>query len=308
MRGNDVNSQQNRIYEVRGVIESLHFQKAGQDSARYRALHLVALSAVLLSFGWSYLQPEVGPAHGQTERSTAEGGGGRADRGTPGSAGSTGPMLPPGSPSGFIGKFRVLRERPADQPSVNSPLGHSMISLGLISDSTPAPPVLGSNLMSLGGDGGWGLPELDPLWKSALLNQRHWGYPGGIGATGVDVRPHGTPPHARLLSPAWPRDALFLWDTVVVEGFVTLHSYGLISFYLTSESHPNLGFAEEVQRAMSQSTCYPATDKNGDRISVRCPFRCAFVRNSESDVWVDWTPSDKARPYEGQMTATVRER
>ncbi|MFH1686133.1 MAG: hypothetical protein ABIE70_01260 [bacterium] len=216
-------------------------------------------------------------------------------------------MLPARFPSGYVGKIKVLHEMTAEHPAIDKFAGPSSISLEPDCDNATPFSFTGDYLVSCAAGDDWGLPGRNPLWLYALSPRRHRNQPDGIAALSISKPVQSTPPHAQLLSPAWPRNVRFLNDTVIVEGIVTLHSYGSISFVLIWESHPELGFAEEVQRALSRSTCFPAVDKNGDRISVRCPYRCVFIKDAKSSVSVDWTSESGPSPYEGHMTATIRQ-
>jgi len=145
-----------------------------------------------------------------------------------------------------------------------------------------------------------GLPPAKPMWSYTRPTR---GASGLSGSDTLTLMPWSTPPHAMLASPVWPRDAEFLCDSAVVEGFITLHNSGLVSFELTGESHRKIAFADAVVRAIRRSTCYPARDLNGERISVRYRYRCLFARGSEPSVAV--SSDDPDRPFDGTATAST---
>lgn len=302
-----MNPEQDRAYRAPGTIEQLHYHKMGQEKARYCALFVVVLGTVMLIVGWFTMRSDIGSSQKLLGYAYTGNTGRSAGHTLGSSTGGTRPISPDRFRSGYIGRVKILRDMPAEPPSLDILPGLVSISIEPESDSMVLATMIMDNAVSSEAGDGWGLPGRSPLWHYALSPRRYWDQPEGIAVTSISTPSQSKPPHAQLLSPAWPRDVRFLWDTVVVEGIVTLHSSGLISFVLTRESHPDLGFADEVQRAMARSTCYPAIDENGNRISVRCPFRCVFDRDAKSEVWVDWSPSDKVSPYKGRMTATVRQ-
>ncbi len=187
-----------------------------------------------------------------------------------------GPSSPSYFPVGYVGSTRIVK-------------GHGSVFVpeGLPESGFtgfPAPRVFGyphqadSAVSPLSTDSDFGLPEPPPLWR---FTDR--GLPAGIVHDDITL---SQPPHAVLASPVWPPRVWLVDDTAVVEGFVTFHAHGLLSFDLVSESHPGLGFGAAVQEAIYQSTCFPSVDKRGNRITVGCRYRCSFVHGAQSSVSV----------------------
>lgn len=185
-----------------------------------------------------------------------------------------GPSSPFDFPIGYVGSSRIV----SDHDSVFSPKG--LPESGF--NDSPAPGVfasahqVGSAVSPLSTDSDFGLPEPPPLWR---FTER--GLPAGIAHDDITL---SQPPHAVLASPVWPARVWLGDDTAVVEGFVTFHAHGLLSFELVSETHPGMGFAGAVQEAIYQSTCFPSVDKRGNRITVGCRYRCSFVHGAQSSV------------------------
>ena len=122
----------------------------------------------------------------------------------------------------------------------------------------------------------FGLPDVPPLWH---FTER--GLPAGIVHNDITLY---RPARPVLVSPDWPARVWLADDTAIVEGVLTFHAYGLLSFELQSETHPRLGFGAAVQIAIGQSTCFPSIDKRGNRISISCRYRCSFIQGAQSSV------------------------
>lgn len=250
-----------------GVLIGLHFQKMGQ----YRSLQkvttiltviLVTLAALILFLGDGGMR--VSSSHGFLSAPLVNKG-----------------LFVPSSPArfvvGHIGKVRIVAGDPAFVfPPKDLP------ESGF--DGSPAPGVFES-LYSFPGahpngapslDPNFGLPDVPPLWH---FTER--GLPAGIVCERI-----GTPAEAILVSPGRPKGAWLIEDTVEVEGVLTMHSYGLMSFELISETHPGRGFGTAVTDAISQGFCIPAVDKRGNRITVSCRYRCLFFRGGQPSVSV----------------------
>lgn len=185
------------------------------------------------------------------------------------------PSSPFNFPIGYVGKLRIVAD-PTDVVSPPKDLPES----GFV--SFPAPGVFASAhqvdsaVSPLSTDCDFGLPEAPPLWR---FIER--GLPAGIVHHDINLSHKAL---AILVSPAWPERVWLVDDTAVVEGLLTFHTYGLLSFELVSESHPGRGFGAALQGAIHQSTCFPALDKRGNRITVRCPYRCLFVQGAQSSI------------------------
>lgn len=154
------------------------------------------------------------------------------------------------------------------------------------------------------GIGDHGLP-VQPMWQHTISVMPGFGVPFDGDYEIVDTRDKSRPPHAILANPQWPsQEQPSFYDTAMVEGFLVLHSTGRVTFELIRESHPNRGFAEEVERAMAYSRCYPAFDSRGQAITVRCRYRCVFTDSDEPSLRVS-SDSESDRAYDGSITATV---
>lgn len=189
----------------------------------------------------------------------------------------------PSSPSdfsiGYIGPTRTVSDHgsvfaPEDLPESGLVCPHSHSAPGVFA----YPHQVDSAVTPLSTDYDFGLPGPPPLWR---FTER--GLPAGIVHDDITL---SRLPHAVLASPAWPARVWLVDDTAVVEGLLTFHAYGLLSFELVSESHPGRAFGAAVQEAIYQSTCFPALDNSGNRITVSCPYRCLFVQGAQSSVSV----------------------
>lgn len=253
-------------YITNGVLIGLHDHKAGQHLAIQKAacifvslLALVIIASVLCT-GDGGLTPDDTYRVIDLPR-------------FPGRL-SGHPSSPSYFPVGYVGPSRIVR----DHGSVFSPKG--LPESGF--NDSPAPGVFGSPHQVHGAadplstDPDFGLPGPPPLWR---FTER--GLPAGIVHDDITL---SHPPHAVLASPVWPPRVWLVDDTAVVEGLLTFHAHGLLSFELVSETHPGLGFGAAVQEAIYQSTCFPSIDKRGNRITVGCRYRCSFVHGAQSSV------------------------
>jgi hypothetical protein len=188
-------------------------------------------------------------------------------------------------PIGYIGPTRIVK----GHGSVFAPEG--LPESGFTGFPAPgvfiSPPQANTAAYPLSTDSDFGLPEPPLLWR---FTER--GLPEGIIHDDITL---SQPPQVVLASPAWPARVWLVGDTAVVEGLLTFHAHGLLSFELVSESHPGLGFGAAVREAIYQSTCFPSLDNSGNRITVGCRYRCLFVQGARSSVSVG--PS---------VTATIR--
>lgn len=116
----------------------------------------------------------------------------------------------------------------------------------------------------------FGLPERVPMWRYTRFDTDNI-YPPLV----------ETPPHARLVTPALPRGVWLTDDTAVVEGHLTLHRTGRITFVLNKKTHPDPRLVRSVMTAIESSTCVPATALNGDRMDVSYRYRCIFNNSGE---------------------------
>jgi hypothetical protein len=257
-------------YITNGVLIGLHDHKAGQYRAiqKVRCISVSLLALVIIAC------------------SLCTGDGGPKSVHRPLYIGLTlagkvcewrGPSSPFDFPIGYVGTSRIVR----DCDSVLSRKG--LPEFGFVhSLSFPAPGVFASPhrpdsaVSPLSTDFDFGLPESPPLWR---FTER--GLPAGIVHDDINL---SQPAQAVLASPVWPARVWLVDDTAVVDGLLTFHGHGLLSFELVSESHPALGFGAAVQEAIHQSTCFPSVDKRGNRITVRCRYRCLFVQGAQSSI------------------------
>lgn len=201
------------------------------------------------------------------------------------------PFIASNFPIGYVGKIRIVSDAPR-------PVVSTMKLPKSITVQVPTPGTFESldsfGLDGLGGssfgDGDFGLPDPAPLWTFTSR-----GLPAGM----VDQVPTlpvvSQQAHAMLYEPIWPEDVWLVDDTAVVEGWLTLHSYGLMSFELISEAPPGKGFAAAVKTAVERGQCVPATDSRNNRITVRCRYRCLFFHGAQPAVSIG-----------GKVTARVR--
>ncbi|MCK4460198.1 MAG: hypothetical protein KAW46_00250 [candidate division Zixibacteria bacterium] len=123
----------------------------------------------------------------------------------------------------------------------------------------------------------FGLPGPPPIWSFTSR-----GLPSGVRNEKI-----GSSAQAILANPVWPERVWLEDDTATVEGWLTLHSYGLMSFELISETHAGDGFGAAVKEAVERGWCIPAADSRDNRITVRCRYRCLFFHGGETAVSVD---------------------
>ena len=253
---------------ISGVLIGLHRQKAGQYLSLKIVTSLTALLllvVVVLSFVPGDGSQKVSLQKGRTALLLF--GQQAIVRSSPG------PLS-----VGHIGKVRIV----AGAAQVYFPPFLGLPEFGFI--SYPAPGVFESPHhvdgapAPLSTDSDFGLPEPPPLWRFAER-----GLPAGIVHDDITL---SQPPHAVLVSPVWPDRVWLADDTAVVEGLLTFHAHGLLSFELVSESHPGLGFGAAVQQAIYQATCFPSVDKSGRRATVRCRYRCLFFEGGRPSVSV----------------------
>lgn len=257
-------------YITNGVLIGLHRHKAGQYLAIQKATCIFVWLLALVILACSLCTGDGGQkASRLIYRPVAHG----VDRA------SVIPPSPSYFPIGYVGPSRIVRDRdsvfpPKGLPESGLVYPHSQPAPGVFGsphhvDSAPAP---------LSTDSDFGLPEPPPLWRFADR-----GLPAGIVHDDITL---SRPPRAVLVSPVWPDRVWLVDDTAVVEGLLTFHAHGLLSFELVSESHPGLGFGAAVQQAIYQGTCFPSVDKSGRRATVRCRYRCLFFEGGQPSVSV----------------------
>lgn len=130
----------------------------------------------------------------------------------------------------------------------------------------------------------FGLPEPLPLWTFTSRYLPPPGSPEKIRAA-----------QAIFVNPSWPERAFLTDDTAVVDGWLTLHSYGLMSFELVSETPANRGFGTAVEQAVERGRCVPARDFRDNRITVRLRYRCLFFHGGAAAVNVTASVNAKIR-------------
>lgn len=298
-------------YITNGVLVRLHYQKLGQHHSRQKAMVVVAAIS-LLAILTVFFTSRPGDTHRVWDISFVGDGVDARPNGlqTSSQPRTMPPMYRPrtsGFPNGYIGKYTIIRDSVA--PPTPSLMSREIEKLypapeidGQFDDGVFSLQPTGDGDLPFGWvDGGFGLPDAPPMWRHTLRR-----LPRGLGDDTMGFPMVCTPPHAKLANPNWPRNVWLVNDTAVVDGYLTLHKYGLISFELVSESHPRLGFADAVQRAIKHSICYPAKDSDGNRISVRCQYRCIFTGDNKPTVTVSKPSLTPQTPYDGSITATVR--
>ena len=206
---------------------------------------------------------------------------------------SSGALPPSGStclPTGYVGKIRIM----------SIPHGPALPFQGL-----PESP------LSLFGDpavdnfprGGigippypmfrtidFGLPDPPPLWTYPYRSSYPVNADLDISLPIIDRKPH-----AMLVNPAWPDNVWLVDDTAVVDGILTMHSYGLMSFELVSETPDKKGFGLAVKRAVEQSQCIPARDSLDNRITVECRYRVLFFHGGQPSVSIGTAVTARVR-------------
>lgn len=275
-------------YIINGVLTGLHYHKAGQYRSLERVTCIMLALLIVVIIVSAFCLGDGGHRVDQSNHVVAN----------PRFRGGFS-YSPPSSPHfapGYLGQVRIVGHNPVPIAPA------SMLPAAIVFDFRPGPRAFGSladvpagdpagdpdGTLSLDAD--FGLPDPLPLWRFTLRD-----LPAGI----VDQRirlPIDRSSHAMLVSPTWPSDVWLVDDTAVVEGYLTMHSYGRMSFALVSETHPRLGFAAAVQNAVAQSVCFPALDSFGNRLTVRCRYRCLFFFPAQSSVSVD-----------GSITARLRQ-
>ncbi len=257
-------------YITNGVLIGLHDHKAGQYLAIQKAAYIFVSLLALVIIACFFCTGDGGQKVSRLIYRHAAPGVDRA---------SIIPPSPSNFPIGYIGPTRIVRDHdsvfpPKDLPESGRFFFHQYPAPGVFEsphhvDGAPAP---------LSTDSDFGLPEPPPLWRFAER-----GLPAGIVHDDITL---SQPPRAVLVSPVWPDRVWLVDDTAVVEGLLTFHAHGLLSFELVSESHPGLGFGAAVQQAIYQATCFPSLDKSGNRITVRCRYRCLFFEGGRPSVSV----------------------
>ncbi len=270
-------------YITNGVLTGLHYHKAGQYCSLERvtcislALLIVVIITCLVRMGDGVLTPD------EVDRINCP-------------PRFSGPLSGPAPSSphfvqGHFGKARIVSDHgsvftpPALPESVRVPNLSAAPGVFQSVGSAEYPPG------RLSFDPDFGLPDPPPLWRFTYVR-----LPTGIVDQKISLPVKTRRSHAMLINPPWPSDVWLVDDTAIVEGYLTLHSYGLVSFELLSESHPGVGFGGAVQRAVNRSVCIPGVDRLGNRITVRCRYRCLFFHGGQSSVSVD-----------GSITARIRE-
>lgn len=272
-------------YSAHGILAGLHYHKAGQ----YRSLERVtgvSLALLIVVIITCLIRMGDGGATAHDSDQVM-----RPPR-FPGALWSR----PPSSPhfvQGYLGKVRIVSDHgsfvtPRNLPECvpNSPFSTAP---GGFESVGPFPYDDPPGLLSLDPD--FGLPDPPPLWRFTFS-----GMPMGIVDQTISLPAKTRRSHAMLINPAWPSDVWLVDDTAIVEGYLTLHSHGLVSFELLSETHPRHRFGAAVERAVNRSVCIPAIDRLGNRITVRCRYRCLFFHGGQPSVFVG-----------GSITARIRE-
>jgi hypothetical protein len=123
------------------------------------------------------------------------------------------------------------------------------------------------------------LPKRAPMWRRSRRVAWH-----GTARFGEIHAPSlETAPHARLVCPTLPRGAWLVEDTAVVQGRLTLHRTGRVTF--APDDRDAVGIrarlVKAVASAMERSACVPAT-AHGERVDVTVRYRCVFVRGGAS--------------------------
>lgn len=278
-------------YITNGVLVRLHYQKAGQHSSRRKAqafmlgiLCLVVIPLVIYNQGGGGETPNaiyriVPPVFGSL--------GGPPTSGAPPSS-----SVAPSSasfPTGYVGPVRIVAEN-RDPITIQVKLPES----SQLQLPTPEVPYsfdgngVGSGEPSEDHD--FGLPRRPPLWS-----YRSRGLPSGMVDQKATLPALTSQAHAMLNNPIWPDDVWMVDDTAVVEGWLTMHSYGLMSFKLISETPPGQGFGAAVQNAIERGQCIPARDSLNNRTTVRCRYRCLFFHGGEPAVSVGIAVSARVR-------------
>lgn len=271
-------------YITNGVLTGLHYHKAGQYGSLER---VTCISLALLIVVMITCVVRMGDG-GATAHDTYQ----VID--LPRFPGRLSKHRPPSSPhfvQGHFGKARIVSDHgslftpPALPESVRVPNLSAAPGVFQSVGSGQYPPG------PLSFDPDFGLPDPPPLWRFTYVR-----LPTGIIDQRISLPVKTRRSHAMLINPAWPSDVWLVDDTAIVEGYLTLHTYGMLSFELLSESHPRLGFGAAVQTAVNRSVCIPGVDRLGNRITVRCRYRCIFFHGGQPSVSVD-----------GSITARIRE-
>ena len=174
-------------------------------------------------------------------------------------------------PTGYVGKIRIVKDN-------HNPVSPKDLS-GSGQDSYLAPEGFEyphQVQITFSTDYDFGLPDSSPLWRFAER-----GLPVGVVSETVELLAC-----ANLVTPAWPEHVWLHDDTAIVEGVLTLHSYGLMSFELISENYPGRGFDKAVENAVARGTCVPAVNGYGERETVSCRYRCLFIQDAQPSVSV----------------------
>lgn len=270
-------------YSTNGVLTGLHYQKAGQYRSLERvtcvslALLIVVIITCVVRMGDGGLTPDEVDRINYPPRFSGP---------------LSGPASsPPHFVQGHLRKARIVRDHgsrftpnlPECVPDTFSLSTHPGVFQSVGSGEYPPGP--------LSFDPDFDLPDPPPLWRFTYVR-----LPTGIVDQNMSLPVKTRRSHAMLINPTWPSHVWLVEDTAIVEGYLTLHTYGLLSFELLSQTHPRLGFGAAVQTAVNRSVCIPGVDGFGNRITVRCRYRCLFFHGGQPSVSVD-----------GSITARIRE-
>lgn len=270
-------------YSTNGVLTGLHYQKAGQYRSLERvtcvslALLVVVIITCVVRMGDGVLTPDEVDRINYPPRFSGP---------------LSGPASsPPHFVQGHLRKARIVR----DHGSVFTPkLPECVRDTFSLSTHPGVFQSVGSGEYPPGPlsfDPDFDLPDPPPLWRFTYGR-----LPTGIVDQNISLPVKTRHSHAMLINLTWPSDVWLVEDTAIVEGYLTLHAYGLLSFELLSETHPRLGFGAAVQTAVNRGVCVPGVDGFGNRITVRCRYRCLFFHGGQASVSVD-----------GSITARIRE-
>ncbi len=294
-----------RPYSPPGVIGGLHVRKQGMHRSQFLASGLtlvIGVAVILLISSFVGGDDILGTSTKQSDYS----GFANAPHGTPGHETYPEIRLGENRDHELCGVYRNVRII----STYEAPVVSSVHDRERSSEFLKADVVAGGDLEQPGLTGPVGdIPDYDlptsPMWQHTVRAMSGFGLPSDKGHEIIDTRDKSRPPHAILASPQWPiQEQPSFYDSSVVDGFLVLHSTGRVTFELIRESHPNRGFAEEVERAMASSRCYPALDAAGQTVTVRCRYRCVFTDSDEPSVRVS-SESESDKAYDGSITATV---
>ena len=267
------------------TLTGLHYHKVGQHASfkkvfamNVSALIMVAVVSLVIGFS------KDGGGHAPGERTLLL---------NLSQATSSGALPPSGStefPTGYVGKIRVV---PLPRDPVLPLRGlpeSSLSSLGVPAVYDFPHGGIGMPLEPMSCTTDFGLPDPPPFWtyhyrSSARVNTDR----------DISLPIIGRKPHAMLVNPAWPENVWLVDDTAIVDGILTMHSYGLMSFELISETPSKKGFGLAVKRAVERSQCIPARDNNDNRITVRCQYRVLFFHGGQPSISVGTAVTARVR-------------